>query len=111
MKTRSFLALILATALPVATGCASNATVATPDDAKQVAQNELVEREMTEEEKIESFSLPDPMMAAPGQMEMSWEPTEEPEEKAARPKKAAKPYTVSDKKRPRLFVIPTKYEE
>lgn len=110
MNTRLFLALALA--LPVATGCA------TTQDAKspvEVAQNDAldgaVEREMTEEERIEAFTLPDPMMAAPGQMEVSWEPKEEVEEKKARPRKADRPYTFSDKKRPSLFVLPTKYEE
>jgi len=97
MKPATIIKLIVPVAFAALTGCASSAPA--PEAPKNTAK-------MTQEDAGDVV-LPSYMTAAPGSMEMSWEPPPPPPEKKVRAKKAIQPYQEAKKRK--LFVLPTTF--
>lgn len=97
MKPATIIKLIVPVALAAMTGCASSAPApATPKNTAKMTQAD-----------DDFVVLPAQDLAAPGSMEMSWEPPPPPPQKKVRAKKAIQPYKEAKKRR--LFVIPTTF--
>ena len=95
MKSATIIKLIVPVALAALTGCASSAPAPqAPKNTAKVVQDDA-----------ERVVLPSYLTAAPGEMDVSWEPPPPPPEKKVRAKKAIEPYKQAKKRK--LFVLPT----